>query len=445
MSAQADPVTPPATEAAPTSGAGTGADRKAVAIPQDHDVPAGIRDQELAARLMAGATMLPRHFKTVADLMVAQRAAMALRVPVWCVIDNMFLIEGRPGYQADFIRAMVIRAGHRIRVTARTKERAEVTIWRCDDPLPYVSEFTWEDAVTADLATKATWKRYPRAMMVARATTLAIREACPDVMFGGAYTAEELGATVDEDGHPVAIQAERVPEVVTEVTEPDPKEMLRRSWRADIEKATTTAALEGLKARAHMMGILTSVLYPDGMTVEEAITRRGTEITGDGDIHDAEVVADEDTESPAGSHEPPCETVDEDTWRADIRAATTDEDLDELWDRASKAGILDSPLYPDGMTVEQAINKRDTELPGDSDEAEAPGDVPPPEGPGDEQPPVPDDPERCKMTAARRGVLKALADGGDVKSLVQVEFGLPLDQVSTSRLRALLTSIGRAK
>jgi hypothetical protein len=56
-------------------------------------------------------------------------------------------------------------------------------------------------------------------MLVARATTAVLREACADVMAGFAYAPEELGAVVDEEGR----IAEPVPESsVPAAAEPAP-------------------------------------------------------------------------------------------------------------------------------------------------------------------------------------------------------------------------------
>jgi hypothetical protein len=50
------------------------------------------------------------------------------------------------------------------------------------------------------------WEKYPRAMLRARAVAECVRSACPEVLHGAIYTAEELGAQVDEAGLPVAAE-----------------------------------------------------------------------------------------------------------------------------------------------------------------------------------------------------------------------------------------------
>jgi len=64
-----------------------------------------------------------------------------------------------------------------------------------------VSEFKEEDARSAQLLGKDSWRKYPRNMYFNRAMTAGVRTYCPDATNGvNAYTPEELGANVDEDG-----------------------------------------------------------------------------------------------------------------------------------------------------------------------------------------------------------------------------------------------------
>lgn len=67
-----------------------------------------------------------------------------------------------------------------------------------------VSRFDEADADRAGLLGKDNWKTYPRNMYFNRAMTAGVRTYCPDALNGiNAYTPEELGAEVDEDGRAV--------------------------------------------------------------------------------------------------------------------------------------------------------------------------------------------------------------------------------------------------
>jgi hypothetical protein len=111
------------------------------------------------------------------------------------------------------MRALVRRAGHVFRVTERTNDRATVQIIRNDLPAgvqPYVTTFTADEARAAKLLGKRNWEQYRPAMLVARATSTAVREECPELLFGIAYTPEELGAVTDEHGQ--VIEGEEAPD-----------------------------------------------------------------------------------------------------------------------------------------------------------------------------------------------------------------------------------------
>ena len=70
------------------------------------------------------------------------------------------------------------------------------------------SRFTLQDAQKAGLNGSDNWRKYPRNMLFARALSNGVKWYCPDVTGGPAYTPDELGAVVDEDGE--VIEAEVV-------------------------------------------------------------------------------------------------------------------------------------------------------------------------------------------------------------------------------------------
>ena len=64
----------------------------------------------------------------------------------------------------------------------------------------------WVPATAAGLANKGVWKSYPQAMLRSRALAEVIRMGASEVLIGGIYTPEELGAEVDGGGQPVKAQ-----------------------------------------------------------------------------------------------------------------------------------------------------------------------------------------------------------------------------------------------
>lgn len=187
------------------------------------DVPADIDQQMRLAGVLADSTLLPAHLRgKPANVLVVMQGARALNIPAFWALQSLHVIEGKLGMGADLMRALVLAAGHQFRVVKRDFDEAVVEIKRSDRDEPYRANYTWKEAQEAELTGKANWKRYRRAMLVARATGIAVRDECPEVLFGVLYTPDELGAVTDDEGDPVA-QARTIempnPDAVAELAE----------------------------------------------------------------------------------------------------------------------------------------------------------------------------------------------------------------------------------
>lgn len=217
-----------------------------------HDGP--LAEKVEFARMLAGASLLPKAYqRQPANVLLAQQYAEALDLPLMTVIQTVHVIEGKPTASAQLIGALVRRAGHRLRVTG-DDTHAVAEIVRCDDPqFPFRSEWTLDRARAAGLAGKGTWKAYPGAMLKARAITEAARDACPEALFGVAYTPEELGAPVDADGIPLAAATT----VTVTVEQPDAD---GRDWHAALAAVTSVDEARALWRQAKDAGALTPEL-----------------------------------------------------------------------------------------------------------------------------------------------------------------------------------------
>jgi hypothetical protein len=140
---------------------------------------------------------------------------------------------------AELMGALVRRAGHRIRMSGdATTATAEIV--RRDDPeFTYRATFTLDDAKAAGLLGKDVWKRYPAAMLLARAVSAVCRAGAGDVLAGVSYVPEELGEAPDwVDEAPVtrlvAIEPEAEKPSAASPAEP-PKR--RRRTKAEMDEA----------------------------------------------------------------------------------------------------------------------------------------------------------------------------------------------------------------
>jgi hypothetical protein len=217
---------------------------------------------------------------------------------------------------ADLMASLTRRAGHRMRVVS-TDDRAEVTIFRADDPeFPFVAAWDVQKAATAKLLGKDTWKQYQGQMLRARAISECVRMACPEVLHGCIYTPEEIGANVDAEGVPMDAPVQPLRSVPTQRDNSAPAassvvvdaecmvshpEALAVALKA--QAATTMDGWREAWKAADSAKLLDAIIEApdtqDWETLREYLTRRGTELkqpaparTQPG-VVDAEVVVDD--------------------------------------------------------------------------------------------------------------------------------------------------------
>lgn len=141
-------------------------------------------------------------------------------------LNSIHVIEGRTAMSPELMRAMVARHGHRIDVLENSNTVCEVEGTRSDTGSTAKVRWTMEDAKMAGLAGKNNWKTYPRAMLLARATSELCRIVFPDVIAGLSYTPEEVSSiagveyveSVPEPQHAEKPAAESFE--IEEITEP---------------------------------------------------------------------------------------------------------------------------------------------------------------------------------------------------------------------------------
>jgi len=125
-------------------------------------------------------------------------------------LQSIHVIEGKPAAAPELMRALVLRAGHTFKVIEKSNSKVTVYGKRRDDDSESTVTFTIDDAVTAELCTlkdgkpyarsstgkRLSWEKYPRALLMARATSELCRDIFSDVIAGLSYTPEEA-ASID--------------------------------------------------------------------------------------------------------------------------------------------------------------------------------------------------------------------------------------------------------
>lgn len=294
------------------------------------------------AEQMARSGMLPDPFKDKPENVVwAIGYARDFHIPVMTALNNIYLTkEQKPAVMTALMKGLVHRARHKLRVTLVKPSgrldrdtHAIAHLIRSDDP-----DFTFEAVWNIDRALQAQlarvhegrllsrsssgkalpWEKYPEAMMKARALSEVIRDGASDVMMGiAAYTPEELGAIVDEEGRPVSRG-----------------EDLQGFEGAEMDEAVTEAAFLG--------GF-------DGPEFD--------------DHEDPEAGEGHETQPSPGPWEPSTATLDD--WKHQIDQASTAGDraaLKDLWESAGQFRPRDTELldYFRNTRVESPVPEGDS-------------------------------------------------------------------------------------
>lgn len=276
MTAVVDEMAPPGTEV------DLPREQRAGAAIARCDVPRDLAAMMQLAEVLAGARTIPRHFQRVEDIVVVMMAAQSLDVPLFWGLQAFHLVEGKLGMEATFMRALLYRAGGKLRILEHTAEVATTQIRPpgerefCDPVTVRAKEYT-------HLQSKDVWKKNPRAMLMARNTTTSLRLYAPNVLMGMNYTPDELEET---ERPSITVSAEVRPARAATASDSE------AWWRQEIAAATDLGQVTGLWNRAKDRKLLDEAL--DGVPLRDLLTRRASEITEAQSAADAAGVDAED-------------------------------------------------------------------------------------------------------------------------------------------------------
>jgi hypothetical protein len=153
--------------------------------------PMGLEEQIHYAQAMAGASLLPEAYrKQPANVLIAMQAAESLGITPFQAIQGIDVIKGKMSLSAEMMRALILRDGHTLRVDVLTENGCRLLVARWEHPDEVQQfDYTIEDAKRAGLS-GGNWAAHPKAMLLARCTTMAARAVFPDVIGGMAATEE---------------------------------------------------------------------------------------------------------------------------------------------------------------------------------------------------------------------------------------------------------------
>lgn len=213
-----------------------------------------------AQAIASAGDMIPNTYRNKPGaVLLAQQWADAHNVDLLTTMQTVAFVHGRPVIDATMQRALAAAHGYDVRVVSADATRASVRVTRDGEHVGEAA-YSMDDARTAGLASKDNWKKDPTAMLVARATTRAVRWFAPSVL---------LGVLVgDEADEPELVEVLTPQEVVeaddvveAEVVEPEP--------------AAPVEAVEPVESEASSLEDLRAAVKAAGWSQAQAIRRVG--------------------------------------------------------------------------------------------------------------------------------------------------------------------------
>lgn len=114
-------------------------------------------------------------------------------------LSKIDIVKGRPAPRAEIARALALAAGHDLWVDETTNTRVKVSGKRRGSNHVMTVTWTMDDAKKAGIAGNPTYAKYPRQMLLARASAELVRQVCPEVLGGITVFAEEAADIDDRD------------------------------------------------------------------------------------------------------------------------------------------------------------------------------------------------------------------------------------------------------
>jgi len=234
-------------------------------------MPTSLAEAIELSKYLAKSTIVPKQYiDQPANVFVAMQWGAELGMRPLQALQNIAVINGKPGLYGDAGKALLLANGCQIveddGETVRQQGFARCTIQRRGRP-PVTRTFSVEDAQTAKLWGKdGPWTTYPTRQLAWRAFWFAARDAAADIL-RGMQGAEELADYID-----VAPSAPQPPRVAMPKAKAQPKAKPPQERRAEGEEeegAKTPASeamlahLRKVLARGELSGTDVNKRYPD--------------------------------------------------------------------------------------------------------------------------------------------------------------------------------------
>lgn len=160
------------------------------------------------AKLLASSTLVPKDYQgNLPNCVIALNMAQRIGADPLLVMQNLYVVHGRPGWSAQFLIACFNQCGRFTAIRYRwTATQADGDAWGCQ---AYAKELSTGEIIegphiTIALAKKegwyqksgSKWQTIPQLMLMYRAAAWLVRTHAPEISMG-LQTTEELGDVYD--------------------------------------------------------------------------------------------------------------------------------------------------------------------------------------------------------------------------------------------------------
>lgn len=164
------------------------------------------------ANMLAGSGLVPEGYqKSPANCLIAIDMANRMNIPPLMVMQNLYVVKGKPSWSGSFCAAMIGASGKFSSLEYVFVGEPGKPSWGCYATAVRLSNNVRcvSDTVTMQMAADegwlnkggSKWKTMPKQMMMYRAASFFARAHCPEVILG-LPTVEEM-TDIDEEPQPI--------------------------------------------------------------------------------------------------------------------------------------------------------------------------------------------------------------------------------------------------